>query len=493
MTQRHHDETPEQMSEMMETSFAGRTTSVGDIVSGKIVKIAGEAAFVDYGAKSEGWISLSELKDESGNLTHNVGDTVDVAVVETKGAVHLSLRDAQAGKARAALREAWKRQETVRGKVVGTNKGGYEIRIEGVRAFCPMSQMNDRFVADPQSMVGQELEFRISEWDDQKGAVVSRRALVEAERAQSREAALGGLEVGALAQGRVTQIRDFGAFVDLGGVEGLIHVSEMGRKRVKHPSERLKVGDAVEVFVVKLEADKGRIALRLKDDEDASRPDPWVEFVKGINVGDRLRGTVARIQSYGAFVTLAPEVDGLLHVSAITTEKRINSPEEVIQVGQELDVIVEGKDLQKNRIALVTPEVWEKRGAPAPEIAVGQVVKGKVARIERFGLFIDIGPRTTGLLPMSEADNERGTRVEDLYPVGTELEVKIIEIEDAPPSDKDKGKKGPPRKRIRLSRKALRGDSEAEDFRQFRAAQESAQGRGNVTLGDLFAAKLKQR
>jgi small subunit ribosomal protein S1 len=483
---------PETMSQLMETSFAGRTTSVGDVVSGKIVKITGEAAFVDYGAKSEGMVNLAELRDETGALAHDVGATIDLVVAETKGYVRLSFRDAQAGKARVALKEAWKKQEPVRGKVVGTNKGGYEIRIDGVRAFCPLSQLADRFVQDPQSMVGQEFEFRITEWDDAKGAVVSRRALIEVEREKSREALSGRFNVGDLLQGHVTQLRDFGAFVDLGGVEGLIHVSEMGKKRVKHPSERLKVGDAVEVTVVKLEADKGRIALRLKDGENDA--DPWADFVKTIEPGTRLQGKVARIQSYGAFVTIAPEVDGLLHVSAITTARRIESPAEIIQVGQELEVVVEGVDLQKNRIALCTVEVYEKRGAGAPVVhfEVGQIVKGRVSRVERFGLFIDIGPRTSGLLPMSELDHDRSSRAEDLYPIGTEVESKIIEIEDVMVEAKD-GKKGGMRKKIRLSRKALKGDSEQEDFRAWRQQQSADQKRSTATFGDLFAAKLKQR
>lgn len=187
MTYRPTPDPTSEMSELMETSFSGRTTSTGDIVSGKIVKITGEAAFVDYGAKSEGMVNLAELKDEHGGLLHDVGATLDFVVAETKGYVRLSFRDAQAGKARVALKEAWKKQETVRGRVVGINKGGYEVRIDGVRAFCPLSQLADRFIQDPQSMVGEEFEFRITEWDDHKGAVVSRRALLEAEREKNKK------------------------------------------------------------------------------------------------------------------------------------------------------------------------------------------------------------------------------------------------------------------------------------------------------------------
>jgi small subunit ribosomal protein S1 len=494
MTYRPTPDPTSEMSELMETSFSGRTTSTGDIVSGKIVKITGEAAFVDYGAKSDGMVNLAELKDEHGGLLHDVGATLDFVVAETKGYVRLSFRDAQAGKARIALKEAWKKQETVRGRVVGINKGGYEVRIDGVRAFCPLSQLADRFIQDPQSMVGEEFEFRITEWDDHKGAVVSRRALLEAEREKNKEAIAGRVQMGEILQGHVTQIRDFGAFVDIGGIEGLIHVSEMGKKRVKHPSERLNVGDAVEVTVVKIELDKGRVALRLRDaeGEGAAAADPFVEFAKALQPGQRFTGTVARIQTYGAFVSIAPEVDGLLHVSAITTAKRINTPEEVLKVGETVEVVVESVDLQKNRIALCTPEVFEKRGAPAVTFEVGQIVKGRVSRIERFGLFVDIGPRTSGLLPMNECDNERGTRAEDIYPIGTELECKIIEMEDVPFEGKD-GKKGGMRKKIRLSRKALKGDSEAEDFRTWRQQQTADQKRGTATLGDLFAKQLQRR
>ena len=474
---------PNPMDQLFDAQAAGRMARIGDLVTGTIVKITGEAVFVSYGAKSEGWVSLAELRDDAGGLLLDVGGSADFVVIETKGSVHLSYRDAQAGRAKVALRDAFQEGISVRGKVVSTNKGGFEVRIQGVRAFCPSSQIAERQGTDPQSVVGQEFDFRITEWDDAKGPVVSRRVLLEADRGRAREAVANTFAVGDVLQGKVTQLRDFGAFVDLGGVEGLIHVSELGRTRVAHPSEKVKVGDAVEVVVVKLEPEKNRIALRLQD--GAGVVDPWAEFVKQTPPGTAMKGTVARLQTFGAFVTVAEGVDGLLHVSAISADKRIAHPGDVLKVGESIDVVVESIDLQKNHISLVSAEVFARRGGPAVNIEVGAVVKGRVTKIEKFGLFVEIGPRTSGLLPMQEIDVERGGDVAGTYPIGCEIEVKVIEIEEP----KEKGD----RRRIRLSRKALKGESEADDFRQYRQREQVVPERQGVTLGDLFAQQLKRR
>ncbi len=475
------------MDELMETNYAGRTTNVGDLVKGKVVKIAERAVFVDYGAKSEGVVDLAEFNDDDGQPKVAVGDTFDVVVTATRGYVKLSVLEAKASHAREHLREAFRHHQPVEGKVVGVNKGGFEVRVSGVRAFCPSSQIGERAGGNPAELVGQTLEFRITEWDEGKGMVVSRRALLDDARKAARDQIETRFTPGEILQGRVTQLRDFGAFVDLGGVEGLVHVSEMGKPRIKHPSERVQVGDAVEVIVMKVEGEKGRIALKLKTDEAAV--DPWLEFARTLAPGQRLTGTVARIQSFGAFITLAPGIDGLLHVAAITVDRRIDSPAQVLQEGQTLEVIVEGVDLQKNRIGLCTPEVYERRGAPVPTVEVGQVVKGRVQKVERFGVFLEVGPRTTGLLPTSEMEAERGANLVELFPIGREVEVQVMSVEDQSVPGKD----GKPmtRKRIRFSQKALKGESEAADYRDYKARVQT-DTRRSVTLGDLFAAQLKR-
>ncbi len=475
------------MDELMQTSYAGRTTKVGDLVKGTVVKIAERAVFIDYGAKSEGVADLGEFNDASGVPQVKVGDTLDVVVTTTKPYVKLSVNEAKASQARETLREAFRFQKPVEGLVIGQNKGGFEVRVSGVRAFCPASQIGERQGTNPAEIINQTFEFRITEWDDGKGMVVSRRAVLDEARKAAREELGGRFNVGDVLQGRVTQVRDFGAFVDLGGVEGMIHVTEMGAPRVKSPGERVAVGDAVEVIVLRVESDKGRVALRLRQDEAVVAQSN--AFATSLSVGQRLTGTVARMQSFGAFITLAPGTDGLLHVGAITTERRIDSPSQVLKEGQSIEVIVESIDVGKGRISLCTPEVFERRGAPAATVEVGQVVKGRVQKVERFGVFLELGARLTGLLPTSEMEAERGANLVDLFPIGKEVEVQVLSI-DTETGSKDG--KAFTRKRIRLSQKALKGESEAADYREYKAREQSGGVKQSVTFGDLFAAKFKR-
>ena len=461
----------------LETSFGGRSQAVGDIVSGAIVKIAGEIAFVDYGAKSEGYIELAELRDADGSLKFNEGDRIDAMIASTKGAVRLSRRKIEADQTLETLRAAYKEQRAVDGQVVGVNRGGYEVRVEGVRAFCPASQLSDRYVREPTSMVGKTFSFRITEHDDAKGLVVSRRVLLEEDAKKRREDAASRLEIGAVLQGTVTQIKDYGAFIDLGGgLDGLVHVSELSHKHVKHPSELMRVGDAVEVVVLRIDAEKNRVGLSMKQLE----ADPWTDFARSLERGQKLTGKVARMQAFGAFINLAPGVDGLLHVSAISADERIEHPRSVFQDDQEVEVIVDKISLQDRRIGLITPAVAEKRQTPQAEVKVGGICKGKVTRVERYGVFVEIEPRVVGLVPNIEMGTERGTDHARMFPIGTELEVKIIEVEKA-------------RNRIRLSRKALKSDAADAEYNEFKQRQREQVPQSLGTFGDLLRAHLDKK
>jgi small subunit ribosomal protein S1 len=451
------------------------TATVGQLVSGSIVKITGNVAFVNYGARNEGYIELSELKDEAGELQLAEGDELQAEVVSARGAVQLSYRKAQAGVAMESLREAWKNKTPVEGRVVAVNKGGFEVRVDGVRAFCPASQISVRFIDEPAREVGSTYEFIVTEFSKKKGLVVSRRALLEVRKAEALDNLGERVKPGDRLQGKVTQIKDFGAFVDLGeGLEGMVHVSEISHERVTHPRESLTVGDAIEVEVLRIDTGKGQVGLSIK----RLQGDPWTNFVDGIEKGAVMKGKVERIQPFGAFVNLAPGVDGLLHVSAITAEKRIENPSEILSVGDEVEVIVDKIEKDRQRIGLMTPAVAESRVPVKIGFKVGDVVTGSVVKIEQFGVIIQLDERLQGLVPNAEMGTHRGSDHRRLFPIGTEIEAKVLEIDRR-------------RNRIRLSRKAMEMHAEEEAYKDFRKRENAPESLGS--FGDLLQNFMKDK
>ena len=281
------------------------------------------------------------------------------------------------------------------------------------------------------------------------------------------------LKVGDRIQGKVTEIRDFGAFVDLGdSIEGMVHVSEISHQRVNHPSEKLNVGDAIEVEIIRIDINKAQVGLSMRRLES----DPWADFIGEHAVGASISGLVSSLESFGAFVTLAPGVEGLLHVSAISAEKRLNHPSDALEAGQDIDVVIEKIERDRRRISLVTPEVAEKRKPVEITVKQGQIVKGPVVRVERFGVFIEIEPNVQGVIPNAEMNTQRGADHRRLFPVGTELEAKIIEL------DRKRG-------RIRLSIRALEEHDEQEALAEYAKTQESPNSLGS--FGDLLKDFLK--
>lgn len=458
------------------TRLSGAPPKEGDLVTGTIVKITGNVAFVDYGARSEGYIELGELRDEEGNLTLGEGDTVAAEVVNTRGAVQLSARRALAVAVRERLQEAWKQGVPVEGRIVSVNKGGFEIRIDGIRAFCPLSQLGEHFPKEPAREVGRTYTFKITEFADGQSLVVSRRQLLEEQKQATREAMTERVRVGERLQGKVTQIKDFGAFVDLGdGLEGMIHVSELSHGHVGHPREKVSEGDAVEVEVIRIDAERGRIALSTK----ALERDPWTTYVDGLTIGQTLTGKVDRLQPFGAFVKLAEGIDGLLHVSGITLERRIEHPNEVLTEGQEIEVVVEKIERDRKRIGLITPAVAAERKPtpPAAEVKVDDIVRGPVVRVEKYGVFVEIGPKLVGLVPNAEMDTDRGADHQKLFPIGTEIEAVVLEVDRKT-------------RRIRLSRKALKHVEETKALSDFRQKEKAPQSLGS--FGDLLKNFLQK-
>jgi small subunit ribosomal protein S1 len=353
----------------------GKGPKPGDMVHGTIVGIGQDSVFIDLGGKSEGVIDLAEVRDEKGALTVQVGDSIDARVLasgERDGAIRLRRtlgRGARGAggknEAHDELRQAHELGIPVEGLVTGVNKGGVEVQVAGVRGFCPISQIEMRHVEDANAYVGQRLSFRITRFEDgprgrDPNIVLSRRALLEEAAAQRASEARSRLEVGAVLKGTVTTLKDYGAFVDIGGVEGMLHVSEIGFTRIAHPKEVLAPGQSVEVQIKKIEKSDDpkrpdRISLSLKSLER----DPWADATERFPEGASLMGKVVRLEPFGAFVELAPGVEGLLHISEMGENRRITHPRELYKVGDPLTVTVLGVDTDKRRISLGTQRADE--------------------------------------------------------------------------------------------------------------------------------------
>jgi small subunit ribosomal protein S1 len=478
-----------------------RRVKVGEKVTGTIFQLGADTAFVSLGGRSEAMIELRELKDEEGILRLGVGDTVEAYVLEAGARGTLLTRTLSKGSASLAmLAEARTSGLPVEGLVLAVNKGGFEVAVGEARAFVPMSQMDLRHVDKPDQFIGERLKFRVTELRERK-VVLSRRALLEEEQKALAATTRANLDVGKVLRGRVTAVREFGAFVDLGGIEGLVPVAEMSHTRVGRPSDVCKPGDEVEVEVLRIDApqpnspDKTKHKERITLSMRARQEDPWEAAASAIHDGDRLTGKIVRLQPFGAFVELRPGVDGLIHISALS-DRRIAHPRDAVSVGDEVTVQVEKIDTAEKRVGLrlvrdgevvgsgsaapaERPEVAEKtptaRAAPAPRPKVGEVVTGQVDRIEPYGVFLTY-PGGRGLIPASETGTERGTDLRRQYSLGQELKVAILDVDAT-------GK-------VRLSiPAALRMEERAEMEAWKRKQPAGAGGKGFGTLGDLLKGR----
>ncbi|MBL8911621.1 MAG: S1 RNA-binding domain-containing protein [Archangium sp.] len=430
---------------------------VGEKVTAKIFQLGAEVVFATIG-RHEAMIDLDELKDAEGILRYGVGDEIEAFVMETgaKG-IQLSRKLSKGAASLSMLVDAKNSGLPVEGIVVSVNKGGLEVAVGDVRAFCPTSQVDTRPVK-LDDLVGQRLTFRVTEVKE-KNVVLSRRSLIEEENKAKAAELKKTLAVGQVLKGRVVNVQAFGAFVDLGGLEGLIPVSEMSHVRIGHPSEVVEVGNEVEVEIIRMEdaepnsPDKSRRKDRITMSMRSRLEDPFKKMLETAREGVVLKGKVVRLQPFGAFVELAPGVDGLIHISAMS-ERRIAHPRDVLKVGEEVEVKVEKVDEHEKRIGLrllkdgvaIGEGVSSSGSAPAeaaadsgpagatevkvvraPKPKRGAVVTGKVSRIEPFGVFIE-WDGFNGLIPASETGTERGTDLKRTFPMGKELKAEVIEI-----------------------------------------------------------------
>jgi small subunit ribosomal protein S1 len=468
-------------AELLEASFEspGRKLFPGDKVSGKVLKVSKDTIFVDLGGKSEGIAEIQEFLDKEGSLTIKEGDWVEMRVASVRDGIHLTKgMKVQGADSLDTLWEAKENLIPVEGRVSGVVKGGLEVNLSGIRAFCPLGQIDLRFCEKPEEHVGARYPFRIMEIKEKgKNIIVSRRALLEEEQEKNLKETLSRLKPDLECEGKVTKLTDFGAFVDIGGIEGMVHISEISHGRISHPSEILKLGQQVKVKVMKIESDKeGRpkISLSVK----ALEPDSWEKGL-GFDEGEIINGKVSKLMDFGAFVEVAPGVDGLVHISEISYE-RVTHPNKFLREGDSVDVLVMGIDRETRRISLSIREATvkkrmekEEEGSDKVRLEVGQILRGIIEDSKPYGIFIrlpQLGPKIRGLLPMEELKDSGKGDVKKKFPKGQEIQVEIIAIDE-------KGK-------IRLSQRVIAEREDREDYRKFLEREEMGGKLG--TFGDLF-------
>lgn len=485
---------------MLDTSMKAKSFDMGDNVKGIVVALGPEVAFLDIGGKSEATIDISELKDFEGDLDVEVGETIEAVVVSTEGGLKVSRKLARGAAAKEQLAEAFQAGLPVDARVEKVIKGGFEVRIAGQRAFCPVSQIDTARTADPSVHVGKVYTFKIIEYKEGgKNLIVSRRVLLQEEEKQKAEEARKSIVPEAVLTGRVVSVRDYGAFVDLGGVQGLLHVSEMGWTRVANAADVLKPGDEITVKVLKVDEDKGRISLGLKQ----LQPDPWSRVADSYTVGQVREGKVVRVQDFGAFVELEPGIEALAHVSTFSPTGTSDGWKKAVPSGTTSRFEILTVDPERKRIGVAMLDEGRTRGSSEPAaptgpaglegsdstaavgrestraarvtIVPGARLKGKVERHENFGVFIFLAPGRTGLMPLSETGTQRGTDLRKVFPVGKEVEVSVLEADASG-------------KRIRLSRKALLDSEEKDDAREFAERRTAPESFGSI--GDKLRAAL---
>ena len=410
MTNHFDDENSEEKEEsfaaMLEAYSPGENTDlgVGDKISGRIVSIGKDSVFVDTGTKIDGVVDKAELLDKNGELTLTEGDMLELYVV--------ALSDEEIKLSRALsgvgglnmLAEAYKKAVPVEGKISETCKGGVRVEVLQRKAFCPISQIDINFVENPSDFVGQSFNFLITTFEENgKNIVLSRRALLAREQEADRKEFYQTLSVDTTLDGTVTRIMPYGAFVQLwSGVEGMVHISEMSWSKALKPESLVKVGDTVRVKVIGIEPDKKPGLLKISLSMKQLTEDPWNNAGQQFHEGDKVRGTVTRCANFGAFVEVAPGIEGLVHISEMSYKKRVLKPEEIVTAGETVSVMIKEVDLDKRRLAL---SIRDAEGDPWAAIAekytVGQALKGILEKKEKFGYFINLEPGITGLLPKS--------------------------------------------------------------------------------------------
>jgi small subunit ribosomal protein S1 len=437
----------ESFAQMFEESLASQRIRPGQILTGRVIEVTPDVVVVSAGLKSEAVIPTQQFKNERGEIEVKVGDDVEVAldsVEDGSGETRLSREKAKRARTWERLETAFEKGEVVSGLINGRVKGGFTVEIDFVRAFLPGSLVDVRPVRDPSYLEGKTLEFKVIKLDQKRNnVVVSRRAVVEQEYSAERSELLEKLQEGAVIKGVVKNLTDYGAFVDLGGIDGLLHITDMAWKRVKHPSEVVNVGDEIDVRILKFDRERQRVSLGLKQ----LGADPWQNIARRYPSGTRLFGKVTNIADYGCFVEIEEGVEGLVHVSEMDwTNKNVN-PSKVVHIGEEVEVMVLDIDEERRRISLgikqCKPNPWREF---ADNYNRGDRVNGQIRSITDFGLFIGLPGGIDGLVHLSDLSwDVPGEEAVRGYQKGQTVEAIVVAID-------------PERERISLSVKQLAKD-----------------------------------
>ena len=462
----------ESFAELFEESLKDLDVARGSIITGTVVSIDSDWITVNAGLKSEGVIAREEFLNERGELEVHEGDEVEVAVDaidDGMGFTRLSREKAKRAEVWKDLESAFDKDEVVQGQISGKVKGGFTVDIGPIRAFLPGSLVDIRPVRDVAHLEGKDLEFKVIKLDPKRNnVVVSRRAVMEAEHSAEREQLLESLQEGMVVKGIVKNLTDYGAFVDLGGIDGLLHITDMAWKRIKHPSEIVEVGQEIEVKVLKFDREKMRVSLGLKQLGE----DPWHDIVQRYPMGARVKARVTNLTDYGCFAEIEEGVEGLVHVSEMDWTNKNIHPSKVVSIGDEVDVMILDIEEDRRRISLGIKQCqdnpWESF---SQKFAKDDKVSGKIKSITDFGIFIGLEGGIDGLVHLSDISwDEQGEDAVRNFAKGDELETVILSID-------------PERERISLGIKQLTGDP----FGQYVASNE----KGSIVKGKVIAVDAK--
>ncbi len=420
----------ENFAQLFEESLKEIETRPGSIIKGTVVAINKDNVLVDAGLKSESVISIDQFKSSTGEVEINVGDEVDVALDATDdgfGETILSREKAKRHEAWQVLEKAYEEKETVIGVINGKVKGGFTVEVSNIRAFLPGSLVDVRPVRDTAHLEGKDLEFKVIKLDQKRNnVVVSRRAVIESESSVERDALLESLAEGIEVKGIVKNLTDYGAFVDLGGIDGLLHITDMAWKRVKHPSEIVNVGDEIQVKVLKFDRERTRVSLGMKQLGE----DPWVAIANRYPEGSKLSGRVTNLTDYGCFVEIQEGVEGLVHVSEMDWTNKNIHPSKVVNLGDTVEVMVLEIDEERRRISLglkqCVPNPWEEF---AKNFSKGDKVSGKIKSITDFGIFIGLDGGIDGLVHLSDISWNGGDEAVREYKKGDEISAVVLQVD----------------------------------------------------------------
>lgn len=463
----------------------------GQKISGVVAVISADSndILIDLGGKNSGVIEKQEFQDAEGQLTIKVGDTIVAFVVSKKGGeIVLSNSMAQSVKSAEDLQNAYREKRPVRGRVIKVNKGGYEVTVFGKNCFCPVSQIDTRFVENPAEFVNQELEFLIQEFGENgRNIVLTRSKLLKMQAEEKVKILVDNLNPDTVLEGTVTEVREFGAFVDLGGVEGLVHISQLAHQRIERASEFVKRGEKVRVKILKIENDaagRPKISLSMK----AAARDPWEDMSDQIKISENYTGKVVRLMAFGAFIELKPGIEALLHISEMSWVKRVHHPSDVVNVGDTVTVTVRDIDPVAKRISLTMKQVendpWYKATEQFP---IGKKLTVKVERLKPFGAICEMAEGIGGLLPMATIKRKFGEAYKSACVPGKTVDVQIQNVSQT-------------ERKILLGLPGLEEeDADQKDFHEYVRAEKEKVATVPVdeartgSFGALLNAKLKGR